>query len=178
MQCRCGGVAWGDDSFALLYESWYKTRKSKVWIFLCTDSFSGPLLLYNLWRMFESHPSCVGLCSLSMARHARSGQSWKHLWLRLSYLGVKASNTQVWMIAPGQRDKQKEILFDRDYEDAYSDPGSPALRRTSRSTYVIARLEGSGQLIMQGVPCLSYMCFELALYPMCRAVDSRSAAGL
>ena len=61
-------------------------------------------------------------------------------------------------------------MFDRDYEDAYSDPGSPALRRTSRSTYVIARLEGTGQLIMQGMPCLSYKYFELALYPICRDV--------
>lgn len=78
----------------------------------------------------------------------------------------------MWMIAPGQRDEQKEILFDRDYEDAYSDPGSPALRRTSRSTYVIARLEGTGQLIMQGVTCLSYLCFKLALCPICRAVTA------
>lgn len=118
----------------------------------------------------------MGICSLYWQDIARSGQFWKHLWQRLSYPGVKASNTQVWMIAPGHREKQKEILFDRDYEDAYSDPGSPALRRTSRSTYVIARLEGTGQLIMQGVPCLSYKCFELALYPVCRAVNSRSAA--
>ena len=57
---------------------------------------------------------------------------------------------KVWMFAPGQREKAKEILFDRDYEDAYSDPGSPAVRRTHRSTYVIARLEGTGQLILQG----------------------------
>lgn len=80
-------MAWGDEGFALLYESWYKTRRSKVW-----------------------------------------------------------------MIAPGQRGQEKQMLFDRDYEDAYSDPGSPALRRTHRSTYVIARLEGTGQLIMQGLP--------------------------
>lgn len=59
------------------------------------------------------------------------------------------------MIAPGQREQEKQILFDRDYEDAYSDPGSPALRRTHRSTYVIARLEGTGQLIMQGGPHLN-----------------------
>ena len=83
-------MAWGDEGFALLYESWYKTRRSKVW-----------------------------------------------------------------MIAPAQRGEEKQILFDRDYEDAYSDPGSPALRRTHRSTYVIARLEGTGQLIMQGLPCVN-----------------------
>lgn len=27
---RCGGVAWCDDDLALVYESWYKTRKSIV----------------------------------------------------------------------------------------------------------------------------------------------------
>ena len=51
-------MAWGDEGFALLYESWYKMRRSKVW-----------------------------------------------------------------MIAPGHRDQEKSLLFDRDYEDAYSDPG-------------------------------------------------------
>ena len=78
-------MAWGDDSLALLYESWYKTRRSVVWAF-----------------------------------------------------------------APGQPDQAPRVLFDRDYEDAYSDPGSPASRRTSRGTYVLARLDGTGQLIMQG----------------------------
>lgn len=28
---RYGGVAWGADDFAILYESWYKTRTSRVW---------------------------------------------------------------------------------------------------------------------------------------------------
>lgn len=82
---RCGGIAWGDDSLALLYESWYKTRRSRVWV-----------------------------------------------------------------IAPGDPGKQPQILFDRDYEDAYSDPGSPANRRTTRGTYVLAQIEGTRQLIMQG----------------------------
>ncbi|BDA47831.1 probable glutamyl endopeptidase, chloroplastic [Coccomyxa sp. Obi] len=82
---RCGGIAWGDDSLALLYESWYKTRRSRVWV-----------------------------------------------------------------IAPGDPGKQPQILFDRDYEDAYSDPGSPTNRRTTRGTYVLAQIEGTRQLIMQG----------------------------
>ena len=29
--CRCGGVAWGSDDLALLYESGWKTRTSKIW---------------------------------------------------------------------------------------------------------------------------------------------------
>lgn len=31
--CRCGGVAWGDDDLALLYESWWDTRRSVVYTF-------------------------------------------------------------------------------------------------------------------------------------------------
>ena len=31
--CRCGGVSWGDDDLALLYESWWDTRRSVVYTF-------------------------------------------------------------------------------------------------------------------------------------------------
>ena len=51
-------MAWGDEGLALLYESWYKTRRSVVWAF-----------------------------------------------------------------APGDPPDQKRVLFDRNYEDAYTDPG-------------------------------------------------------
>jgi hypothetical protein len=27
---RCGGVSWGDDELALVYESWWKTRRSVI----------------------------------------------------------------------------------------------------------------------------------------------------
>jgi hypothetical protein len=93
--CRCGGIAWGNDSLALLYESWYKTRRSRVWV-----------------------------------------------------------------LAPGDSAAPPALLWDRDYEDAYTDPGSPATRRTKMGTYVLATLEGTRQLIMQGThnnkssPCL------------------------
>ena len=90
---RCGGIAWGDDSLALLYESWYKTRRSRVWT-----------------------------------------------------------------IAPGDPAKEPQLLFDRDYEDAYTDPGSPANRRTKRGTYVLAQIEGTRQLIMQGGCQISPFC--------------------
>ena len=33
-----------------------------------------------------------------------------------------------------------QVLFDRNYEDAYTDPGSPAKRRTPQGTYVLAQL--------------------------------------
>ena len=37
-------------------------------------------------------------------------------------------------MCPGQ------VLFDRNYEDAYTNPGSPANRRTPQGTYVLAQL--------------------------------------
>lgn len=33
-----------------------------------------------------------------------------------------------------------QVLYDRNYEDAYTDPGSPASRRTPQGTYVLAQL--------------------------------------
>lgn len=70
------GVAWCDDSLALVYESWYKTRRTKTWV-----------------------------------------------------------------ISPESKDTSPRILFDRSYEDVYSDPGSPMLRRTQAGTYVIAKVK-------------------------------------
>jgi len=38
----------------------------------------------------------------------------------------------------------------RNYEDVYSDPGAPLARRTKWGTYVLAKLEGKRQLLMEG----------------------------
>ena len=40
----------------------------------------------------------------------------------------------------------------RNYEDAYTDPGSPASRRTSLGTYVLAMVDNQKKLLMQGMP--------------------------
>lgn len=82
---RCNGVAWCDGDLAIVFESWYKNRRS-VW----------------------------------------------------------------WTMAPDRREEGKKVLFDRNYEDVYSDPGSPATRRTPFGTYVIAKLDGERKLLMQG----------------------------
>ncbi|KAK9805982.1 hypothetical protein WJX73_010840 [Symbiochloris irregularis] len=82
---RCGGVAWGSDDLALLYESWWKTRRSKVW-----------------------------------------------------------------SLRPGDPSEDKRILFERNYEDAYSNPGSPANRRNSLGQYVLAMVDGERKLLLQG----------------------------
>lgn len=46
---------------------------------------------------------------------------------------------------------KKRIVFDLpDYEDAYSNPGSPLLARTPRGTYVLARPDGRRALLLSG----------------------------
>lgn len=75
LDLRYGGISWCDESLALVYESWYKTRRTRTWV-----------------------------------------------------------------ISPGSEDASPRILFDRSYEDVYSDPGSFVLRRTSAGTYIIARM--------------------------------------
>ncbi len=44
------------------------------------------------------------------------------------------------------------LLICRNYEDAYTDPGSPASRRTSLGTYVLAMVDNQKKLLMQGMP--------------------------
>lgn len=44
------------------------------------------------------------------------------------------------------------LLLYRNYEDAYTDPGSPASRRTSLGTYVLAMVDNQKKLLMQGIP--------------------------
>ncbi|KAL9263834.1 putative glutamyl endopeptidase, chloroplastic, partial [Drosera capensis] len=101
LDLRYGGISWCNDSLALVYESWYKTRRTRTWV-----------------------------------------------------------------ISPGSKDVSPCILFDRSFEDVYSDPGSPMLRRTAAGTYVIATikkendeatyilLNGSGATPLGNVPFL------------------------
>ena len=47
------------------------------------------------------------------------------------------------------------LLICRNYEDAYTDPGSPASRRTSLGTYVLAMVDNQKKLLMQGIPLIA-----------------------
>ncbi|MEW5303425.1 MAG: hypothetical protein WDW36_006118 [Sanguina aurantia] len=85
-ELRYGGIAWCDGDLALVYESWWKTRRSVIWT-IAPDRV-------------ESEPASV--------------------------------------------------LFDRNYEDVYTDPGSPLSRRTAMGTYILAKLDGERKLLMSG----------------------------
>eukprot|EP00897_Mesotaenium_endlicherianum_P002958 jgi/Mesen1/2690/ME000167S01839 len=65
----------------------------------------------------------------------------------------KTRRVRTWTIAPGRPEQEPKILFDRSYEDSYSDPGSPMVRRTSQGTYVLARIlmpDGAHRLLLRG----------------------------
>ena len=70
---------------------------------------------------------------------------WGHGELALvSESWRKTRQTRTWAISPDHPQKAKRKVFDRSYEDAYSNPGSPMLRRTSRGTYILACVADEG----------------------------------
>ncbi|KAF8039709.1 hypothetical protein BT93_B2045 [Corymbia citriodora subsp. variegata] len=44
---RYGGVSWCDDSFALVYESWYKTRRTRTWVIPPESKDTNPRILFD-----------------------------------------------------------------------------------------------------------------------------------
>ena len=55
------------------------------------------------------------------------------------------------MIRPSDPSVPPQPLFDRSYEDVYSDPGNPMYRRhPTLPTSIIAKLNGSRQLLFSG----------------------------
>ena len=80
---------------------------------------------------------------------------WGHGELALvSESWRKTRQTRTWSIAPDHPQKEKRKVFDRSYEDAYSNPGSPMLRRTSMGTYILASVVdekgGRERLVLDG----------------------------
>ena len=69
------------------------------------------------------------------------GITWGHGELALLYESEwKTRRSRTWIVSPdGMGDGGKELLYDRNYEDVYSDPGSPLMRRTSLGRYVLLR---------------------------------------
>ena len=45
---RYGGISWGDDETALVYESWFSTRKSRTYVIRPSDPSAEPHLLFDL----------------------------------------------------------------------------------------------------------------------------------
>ncbi|MBI2300508.1 MAG: prolyl oligopeptidase family serine peptidase [Armatimonadetes bacterium] len=82
---RCGGVRWGDEGLALIYEGWWKNRHERVW-----------------------------------------------------------------QVAPDEPGAEPNLLFDRSFEDRYSDPGTPLMRPAGNGRHVLHRLDGALLFLGQG----------------------------
>lgn len=58
----------------------------------------------------------------------------------------KSRKTRTWRVRPGAPSRAPELLFDRSFEDRYSDPGSPMKMLTAQGTWVL-RTSNKGQTI-------------------------------
>jgi dipeptidyl aminopeptidase/acylaminoacyl peptidase len=47
LDLRYGGISWGDDSLALVYESWYKTRRIRTWVMSPESEDVNPRILFD-----------------------------------------------------------------------------------------------------------------------------------
>ena len=72
------------------------------------------------------------------------GVSWAADGLGILYESWYKSRTiKAWVVDTfGRADRPPRLLYDRDYEDSYADPGSPMSRRMPDGTYLLAQVEG------------------------------------
>lgn len=62
----------------------------------------------------------------------------------------KSRNTQTWLIAPGNPERESEKLFDRSTEDRYSNPGSPMKLRNKYGRSVLLTSADGQRLYLEG----------------------------
>ena len=57
---------------------------------------------------------------------------------------------RTWTFNPQEARPQKQILFDRNSDDSYTDPGDPVSRKNEYGNYVMATFENNSKLLMTG----------------------------
>lgn len=72
------------------------------------------------------------------------GVSWGANGLGILYESwYKTRTIRAWVVDTfGRSDRPQRLLYDRDYEDSYDEPGSPLSRRMPDGTYLLAQIEG------------------------------------
>ena len=156
---RYGGISWGDDDLALIYESWWKTRRSIVCTFAPARPDEG--LKVRAGSSAGSNVAVVvvfrhGTRSAAVQEQSQVGSAGSLDIGVVSGLGsgCPLSSSTLSLSLTDFCLAASQVLFDRNYEDAYTDPGSPAKRRTQQGTYVLAQLDdetesGRRRLLMQ-----------------------------
>ena len=138
-------MAWGTGDFALLYEAEWKARRSITWVIApdAPDAASSKALLFD--RNYEARGGGAavlwGCCT--------EGLLWGLLLLLRRHLPPAAASTASLTPCPPPALPPALARSTRP-QDAYSDPGSPASRRTQWGTYVLALVGGERKLLMQG----------------------------
>ena len=79
------------------------------------------------------------------------GISWGHDKLALvNEWWWKNRRSRTWIVNPSAPASEPELLFDRSFEDRYSDPGRPLLRRTDAGTSVLLTADAGRTLFLSG----------------------------
>mmetsp|Transcript_4275 Transcript_4275/g.14965 ORF Transcript_4275/g.14965 Transcript_4275/m.14965 type:complete len:682 (-) Transcript_4275:765-2810(-) len=81
-----------------------------------------------------------------------SGILWCSDDLAFAWASWWKTRRSVWyQFAPGAgADAPKDVLFDRNYEDAYSDPGGPVTRKNELRRSVLATFENDRYILLEG----------------------------
>jgi dipeptidyl aminopeptidase/acylaminoacyl peptidase len=62
----------------------------------------------------------------------------------------KTRRTRTWIIEPKSPEAEARLLFDRSYEDRYSDPGNPLTRPTDMGTRVLLMASNGNSVFLSG----------------------------
>jgi dipeptidyl aminopeptidase/acylaminoacyl peptidase len=62
----------------------------------------------------------------------------------------KTRRTRTWIARPDSPEEEAQLLFDRSYEDRYSDPGNPLTRPTDAGTRVLLATDGGNTVFLAG----------------------------
>ena len=102
--------------------------------------------VFMLAAPFEGDP--VPLVTLGL-RYA--GTEWGHDELALVHgFWWKTRQTRTWVVAPGRPSGAPELLFDRSYEDRYSDPGDAVMTPTPEGRSVILTTHKGKSIFLAG----------------------------
>ena len=102
--------------------------------------------VFMLKAPFDKEPT-----SILKTINRYSGISWSNGNIALAYdYWWNTRNTKTYVFNPDNTEQEPEILFDRNYQDRYSDPGSPVYEKNEYGDYVVAVKNNSITLIGDG----------------------------
>jgi dipeptidyl aminopeptidase/acylaminoacyl peptidase len=103
-------------------------------------------IVYTLEAPFDGKPQ-----PLLKTQNRYSGIQWGNDNFALAFdYWWNTRNTKTYVFDPSNPDKEPEVLFDRNYQDVYSDPGSFVSERNDMGSYVLALQGNHAYLIGDG----------------------------